>query len=235
METQNTKEKMTYDSRMQVASEFTSKMSVMFQPHVRLRDETAGGMYLKEICEAINSRMPSEIPNHEVYREACREVWKGVVAKHRSSYWFSLADVISATNKVSAKYQGMYGDKKKKVSYQHEASDQESRPRGEGWTLEGAIKQLKMTDEMIARGELGAFGSTLRKIPLKAIERLGGDSNIPLPARKAVPVEHLPDENGNINMDLIKAGHQPPRFTENEDLDRLFDLGGDPIPDFGNL
>jgi hypothetical protein len=69
------------------------------------------------------------------------------------------------------------------------------------------------------------MGEILRKIPLKAIERLGGNADIAPPAKQATPAEHLPDDSGKINMDLIKAGHTAPKFDP-------FDLAhDDPLPD----
>jgi len=81
------------------------------------------------------------------------------------------------------------------------------------------------------------MGEILRKIPLKAIERLGGNADIAPPSKQATPKEHLPDDSGAINMDLIKAGHTAPVFDP-------FDLAHDdplpenlkaPLPDFNQI
>lgn len=200
MENQTT-QKMTYESRMAlVAKNFSAKMSTLYQPHVRMRDNEAGGIYLKEIAEAINSRLPSEIPNNDVYIEALREVWKISIEKHKSSYWFDLATVIAATNKVASKYYRIYG-KKKETSFQGQADNEPPRKKGEGWSLEGARKALADTDQQIASGELGrGMGEILRKIPLKAIERLTGEvQDIAPPPVQATPKEHLPDAPPECN------------------------------------
>ena len=70
------------------------------------------------------------------------------------------------------------------------------------------------------------MGETLRKIPLKAIYRITGENpDIAPPAKQETPAEHLPDDSGKINMDLIKAGHTAPKFDP-------FDLAhDDPLPD----
>ena len=71
------------------------------------------------------------------------------------------------------------------------------------------------------------MGVLLRRIPCAALsERLGyeGDTSIAPPAKQATPAEHLPDDSGKINMDLIKAGHTAPTFDP-------FDLAHDDLPD----
>jgi len=234
------KESMSYESRMQVVAELTEKMSTMFQPHVRLREPEAGAMYLSEIATAINSRLPSEIPNHDVYREACREIWSGVVAKHRSSYWFSLSDVISVSNKVANKYYGRYG-KKKQTTYKGQYDDEPVRVKGAGWSVEGATKALEETRRMMDSGELSVgIGRVLERIPIKALSRLGVEVEQEAPKREPVPEEHLPPKaevakprmdmtSSELNIRLIRAGHTAPKL---EDSGEFTD---DELPDFGSL
>lgn len=244
------KQTMTYESRMAlVAQNFNAKMAALFQPHTRLRDTTAGAMYLEELAEAINSRLESEIPNNEVYIEALRQIWRGVTAKHKSNYWFSLADVIAATNKVNGHYKRKYGRKSETV-FQHEAAKDETRQRGGNWTLEGAQRELARTDAMIASGELGrGMGELLRRIPLKAIERLGGNADIAPPEKPAVPVEHLPADakqpeiakplmqlsKDELNMRLIVDGATAPKPIDKPEFDAVIQRGGDDLPDWGSL
>lgn len=232
METTNeVKQKMTYESRIAlVAQNFSAKMSTLFQPHVRLRDNDSGGIYLQEIAEAINSRLPAEIPNNDVYISALREIWQGVTAKHKSNYWFSLADVISATNKVSSKYQAIYGKTKAKAfggTFEAEQQAREAEQK-KPETVEGWLAKLEETDRMIASGELkGGIGQILRKIPCSALARLGYEGDTSFKGIGETPKEHLPDDSGEINMDLIKAGHTAPKFDP-------FDLAApleDPLPD----
>jgi len=229
---QQTTQKMTYESRMAlVANHFVKRASSLYQAHVRLRDNEAGGIYLQEMAEAINSRLPSEIPNDDVYIEALRDIWKLCIEKHKSSYWFDLATVIAASNKVASKYYRIYGKQKAKV-FQGQADESETRKKGEGWTLEGAQKALAETDRMIASGELGrGIGEICRKIPLKAISRLGGNADIAPPPMQATPAEHLPADapkpaiakplmaqsESELNMRLLKAGMTAPKFDDQPD------------------
>lgn len=234
------KENMSFESRMQVVAEFTAKMSTMFQPHVRLREPEAGAMYLSEIANAINSRLPSEIPNHDVYREACREIWTGVVAKHKSSYWFSLSDVISASNKVANKYYRKYGKKKQKT-YGGQYEGEAVRVKGEGWSVDGATKALEETRRLMDSGELSVgIGRILERIPIKALSRLGVEVEQKAPKREPVPEQHLPPRaevakplmemtGDELNMRLILAGHTAPKL---EDSGEFFD---DELPDFSSL
>jgi len=245
------KQSMSYQSRMALVSKtVVSKMSLMYQPHVRLRDSDAGAVYLQEIAEAINSRLPAEIPNDDVYIAACREIWTGIVARHKSSYWFSLSDVIAATNKVASKYYGKYG-KKKTVSFQGHADDEKPREKGEGWTVEGAKRELARTDAMIASGELSrGMGEILRRIPLKALQRLQPDApDIAPPAKPVVPAEHLPVDapkpevakplmamsEGELNTRLIVDGATPPKPIDKPEFQAVLDRGGDELPDWGSL
>ena len=150
---------------------------------------------------------------------------RGCTTKARSRFWFNLADIINATNQANRAWEAKHGTKKEARVFSGQAGADETRKKGEGWTLDGAKKALAETDRQIASGELGrGMGEILRKIPLKAIERLGGNADIAPPAKQATPKEHLPDDSGAINMDLIKAGHLAPKFDP-------FDLAHDDLPD----
>jgi len=229
---QQTTQKMTYESRMAlVANHFVKRASSLYQAHVRLRDNEAGGIYLQEMAEAINSRLPSEIPNDDVYIEALRDIWKLCIEKHKSSYWFDLATVIAASNKVASKYYRIYGKQKAKV-FQGQADESDTRKKNEGWTLAGARRELEKTDAMIASGEIGrGMGEVLRRIPLKAIERLGGNADIAPPPMQATPADHLPADapkpaiakpimemsESELDMRLLKAGMTAPKFDNQPD------------------
>jgi hypothetical protein len=222
------KETMTWESRTAlVRDNFLRQESLLYRPHNHLRDnEEAMAIYMKEVCEAINSRISADVPNSESYKDILRTIWRTVTSKHKSSFYFNLADIISATVKANRNWEAKSGTKKAAKVFGGQAGADETRKKGEGWTLDGAKKALAETDRQIASGELGrGMGEILRKIPLKAIERLGGDTNIAPPPKQETPKEHLPDDSGKINMDLIKAGHTAPTFDP-------FDLAhDDPLPE----
>jgi len=219
---------MTWESRTAlVRDNFLRQESLLYRPHNHLRDnEEAMAIYMKEVCEAINSRISADVPNSESYKDILRTIWRTVTSKHKSSFYFNLADIISATVKANRNWEAKHGTKKAAKVFSGQAGADETRKKGEGWTLDGAKKALAETDRQIASGELGrGMGEILRKIPLKAIERLGGNADIAPPAKQATPKEHLPDDSGAINMDLIKAGHTAPKFDP-------FDLAhDDPLPE----
>ena len=220
------KEAMTYESRIALVREnFCKQMGLLYQPHTHLKEGEAAAIYMKEVCEAINSRISADVPNNDSYKDLLRTIWRTVTSKHKSRFWFNLADIISATNGANRSWETKHGKKKMTQMFSGQAKE-EVRKKGEGWTLEGARKALAETDRQIASGELGrGMGETLRKIPLKAIARLGGDADIAPPAKQETPPEHLPDDSGEINMDLIKAGHTAPVFDP-------FDLAhDDPLPE----
>ena len=234
------KENLQYAQRIGlVQNHFLRNLSLLYRPHNFLRDnEEAMATYMKEVCEAINSRISADVPNSESYKDILRTIWRTVTSKHKSSFYFNLADIISATVKANRNWEAKHGTKKAAKVFSGQAGADETRKKGEGWTLDGAKKALAETDRQIASGELGrGMGEILRKIPLKAIERLGGNADIAPPAKQATPKEHLPDDSGAINMDLIKAGHTAPVFDP-------FDLAHDdplpenlkaPLPDFNQI
>ena len=234
------KENLQYAQRIGlVQNHFLRNLSLLYRPHNFLRDnEEAMATYMKEVCEAINSRISADVPNSESYKDILRQIWRTVTSKHKSSFYFNLADIISATVKANRNWEAKHGTKKAAKVFSGQAGADETRKKGEGWTLDGAKKALAETDRQIASGELGrGMGEILRKIPLKAIERLGGNADIAPPAKQATPKEHLPDDSGAINMDLIKAGHTAPVFDP-------FDLAHDdplpenlkaPLPDFNQI
>ena len=224
------KETMTYESRIAlVRDNFLRQESLLYRPHNHLRDnEEAMAIYMKEVCEAINSRISADVPNSESYKDILRTIWRTVTSKHKSSFYFNLADIISATVKANRNWEAKSGTKRtaKAFSGSFEAEQQargENRPPE---TVEGWLAKLKETDRMIASGELGrGIGEILRRIPLRGIERITGEKpDIAPPAKQETPKEHLPDDSGAINMDLIKAGHTAPVFDP-------FDLAHDDLPD----
>lgn len=220
------KENLQYAQRIGlVQNNFCKQMGLLYQPHTHLKEGEAAAIYMKEVCEAINSRISADVPNSESYKDLLRTIWRTVTSKQKSRFWFNLADIISATNAANRAWETKHGKKKMMETFGGRAKE-EVRKKGEGWTLDGARKALAETDRQIASGELArGMGELLRRIPLKAIERLGGDADIAPPAKQETPPEHLPDDSGKINMDLIKAGHTAPVFDP-------FDLAhDDPLPE----
>ena len=235
------KDTMTYESRIALVREnFCKQMGLLYQPHTHLKEGDGAGIYMQEVAEAINSRISADVPNNDSYKDLLRTIWRGCTSKARSRFWFNLADIISATNQANRAWEAKHGTKKAARVFSGQAGADETRKKGEGWTLDGAKKALAETDRQIASGELGrGMGEILRKIPLKAIERLGGNADIAPPAKQATPAEHLPDDSGKINMDLIKAGHTAPKFDPFDLAEPLDDPLPDnmkaPLPDFNQI
>ena len=163
------KEAMTYESRIALVREnFCKQMGLLYQPHTHLKEGEAAAIYMKEVCEAINSRISADVPNNDSYKDLLRTIWRTVTSKQKSRFWFNLADIISATNAANRAWETKHGKKKMMETFGGQAKE-EVRKKGEGWTLEGARKALAETDRQIASGELGrGMGETLRKIPLES-------------------------------------------------------------------
>jgi hypothetical protein len=234
----HTKQPMTYESRLAlVANNFTKKMGLLYIPHVALKDNREGaGVYLQEIAETINSNLPSSIPNNDCYISALRDVWRLVVARHKSRYWFSLSDCHAAAKKVGADCHRAYGRKEDVKTYGNEMSHEDkARVKGSGWTEIGARKALAETDALIASGELNrGMGLKLRRMPIVALQRMGVEVDEtppalalpkpepkPLPPKpeavKAEPLKPLMDmDSSALNMRLIRSGAIAPTFDPNE-------------------
>jgi hypothetical protein len=185
--------------------------------------------YMKEVCEAINSRISADVPNSESYKDILRTIWRTVTSKHKSSFYFNLADIISATVKANRNWEAKSGTKKAAKAFSGSFEAEQQAREGEQKkpeTVEGWLAKLEETDAMIASGELGGgIGQILRKIPCSALARLGYEGDTSMKGIGETPKEHLPDDSGDINMDLIKAGHTAPTFDP-------FDLAhDDPLPE----
>jgi hypothetical protein len=224
------KETMTWESRTAlVRDNFLRQESLLYRPHNHLRDnEEAMAIYMKEVCEAINSRISADVPNSESYKDILRTIWRTVTSKHKSSFYFNLADIISATVKANRNWEAKSGTKKTAKAFSGSFEAEQQAREGEQKkpeTVEGWLAKLEETDAMIASGELGGgIGQILRKIPCSALARLGYEGDTSMKGIGETPKEHLPDDSGKINMDLIKAGHTAPVFDP-------FDLAHDDLPD----
>ena len=225
------KENLQYAQRIGlVQNHFLRNLSLLYRPHNHLRDnEEAMATYMKEVCEAINSRISADVPNSESYKDILRTIWRTVTSKHKSSFYFNLADIISATVKANRNWEAKSGTKKAAKAFSGSFEAEQQAREGEQKkpeTVEGWLAKLEETDAMIASGELGGgIGQILRKIPCSALARLGYEGDTSMKGIGETPKEHLPDDSGDINMDLIKAGHTAPTFDP-------FDLAhDDPLPE----
>ena len=227
----------TFEGRLSIIGETVMKqLSVMFIAHTHLRTPEASGFFLKQAAETINQKMPSEL-NEDEFIQAMRDVWSELLAIHTSKYWPSIAEITKASNKVAGKIYRAKGKQAAAFKGTIEAEEQDKQDRPPE-TVEGWLAKLKETDAMIASGELNrGMGILLRRIPCAALSRLGYEGDTNLDGVGETPAEHLPDDSGKINMDLIKAGHTAPTFDP-------FDLAHDdplpenlkaPLPDFNQI
>jgi hypothetical protein len=221
-------ERMTYESRIALVQQnFIKQMALLYTPHNHLKESEGAAVYMQEVAEAINSRISSHVPNSDSYKDILRSIWRICTSKQKSRFWFDLSTIIAATNQANKAWELKHAPKKKTQTFGNEVTESDTRKKGEGWTLEGAQKALAETDRMIASGELGrGIGEICRKIPLKAISRLGGNADIPPPPVQETPPEHLPPKDKGIDIELIKKGMTAPKFDP-FDLEQ-FD---DPLPE----
>ena len=239
------KENLQYAQRIGlVQNHFLRNLSLLYRPHNHLRDnEEAMAIYMKEVCEAINSRISADVPNSESYKDILRTIWRTVTSKHKSSFYFNLADIISATVKANRNWEAKSGTKRTAKAFSGSFEAEQQAREGEQKkpeTVEGWLAKLEETDRMIASGELNrGMGTLLRRIPCSALSRLGYEGDTSLEGVGETPAEHLPDDSGKINMDLIKAGHTAPKFDPFDLAEPLDDPLPDnmkaPLPDFNQI
>ena len=245
--------KIDYTGRMiLIRDNFCRSLQTVLRPHTHLRTDEAASAYMREISEAINQRLSSDMDTAEIFTEQLRKIWTMCLSKHKSQFWFDIGSVIKATSMVNQDWTRRFSKEPLKTYGSEQTLDDKTRSKGGNWTLEGALKQLADTDALIASGELNRnLGITLRKIPIKAAERLHKDMSEyhappmvqvmpkpepPMPA-PAPPVKAEPKPDWN----LIVAGSQKPKFEDSNkpidcdvNIEDVFNLGSDPL-DFDNL
>ena len=218
-----------------IRDNFCRSLQTVLRPHTHLRTDEAASAYMREISEAINQRLSSDMDTAEIFTEQLRKIWTMCLSKHKSQFWFDIGSVIKATSMVNQEWTRRFSKEPLKTYGSEQTLDDKTRSKGGNWTLEGALKNLQETDALIASGELNRnLGITLRKIPIKAAERLHKDMS-EYHAPPMVQVMPKPDWN------LIVAGSQKPKFEDSDkpidcdvNIEDVFNLASDPL-DFDNL
>lgn len=222
-----------------IADVIIKRMTTMYVRHVHLQDAEAAGLYLSSLTDTINQRIPSGL-TREHFEAVALRVWDSITHKVKTKYWPSIADVSGVAAKVAVDVnRTMKIDDKIKQTYGNEMSHEDkARVKGDGWSLEGAVAAVKMTDEAMSDEERPlnrTMGLRLRSIALKAIERNGGDPSQypappvtlkqpepkPLPPKpeptKAEPLKPIMEmDSSALNMRLIRSGAVAPTFDPNE-------------------
>jgi hypothetical protein len=229
-----------YNGRMLlIRDNFCKSLQTVLRPHTHLRTDEAAGLYMKEISSAINDKMSTEMNTSEIFVEQLRKVWTTCLSKHKSQFWFDIGTVQKAAGQVNTDWVRGAG-KKVTLTFGGEAGPEDlDRQKGGNW--ENPIARLKETDDMIAAGKLPrGLGLSLRKIPIKAAERMGIDVSeylapppSPVDIKKEPPLPPRPGEGGEPkpDFDLIKSGMQKPKFEDlpsddefDDDITKLFDI-----------
>lgn len=205
-----------------IRDNFCRSMETVLRPHTHLKSSEASGIYMRELSDAINQRMSTEIPNSDAFIGQLRKIWSLCLQKQKSQFWFSIGDVCKAASTVNSEWVRRFsGEAITLTTVDKITKEEEERNARTPWTLAGAIKQLENTDDLIREGSLArSLGLTLRKIPLREIEKLGGNAEQyrQPPATKVhqkvePPLPPAPD------FELIKSGMTKPDLTDDEPLD----------------
>jgi hypothetical protein len=236
----NEQVKLDFESRMLIIkNSFCLPLKTMLRAHTHLRDDASAGMYMKQVADAINQRLSSEM-NRDSFTEQVEKVWAISLSRHKSQFWFNISDVIKAATLVNTEWTRKFSNDKSPKTYGSEqTNDDKERKKGGNWTLEGAIAQLEATDALMMLEERPLnrkMGLRLRQIALKAIERLGGDVSKyetppdvrslpsapapmlkPAPAvRQAMDIEPTQSNEPKPDFDIIKSGMVKPTFEEED-------------------
>lgn len=170
-------EVLDYDNRMRIIrGTFCKKMKQIYMPHKHLVENDAVDVYVEEVAELINQRLPTGIKSQDAMVGILRKVWEGTTAKHGTRFFFSLADVGKVTAKVGYDYRITHLDPPaQKTGLNQVGTDlpvkDKSRPSTMGWTVEKARKHIQETQELIDAGGF-PMGHTLIKIPQRALALL---------------------------------------------------------------
>lgn len=241
----------TYEGRMSIIGETVCKqLSIMYVAHSHLKTAEASGFFLREAAEAVNRVMPTHL-NDAQFMEAMRDVWRELTALHKSKFWPSIHEIGKAAAKVGARLKRSEDRMSRAFNGSFEAEQRAREEEKKPDTIEGWLKRLNETDEMIRSGELKRpMGLLLRRIPCAALARLGYEGDTSLEGLQPTPQEHLPEtaaepapvakplmamSSEELNTRLIVDGATPPKPIDNSEFDAVLADGGDALPDWGAL
>lgn len=159
-----------------IKANFVNNLYKIYQPHKHLSEGDAVGLYLREIANVINEKLPS-CPNEESFMSLLRSVWSKCTTAHDTRFFFSLALV----NKMAQQVAREHYDKhvrpfQPKVSLNKQSDESvgsKDDPESQGWTVEKCRQHIADTQALIDSGEIGRqMGESLINIPKIALSRI---------------------------------------------------------------
>ena len=156
---------------------FISQMKKIYRPHKHLIDNKSEGVYLDQMAEIINEKLPVA-DSEEHLLVMIRKSYDHATSKNDTNFYFSLAQVIkSCTHVAQEHYKTHIAPFEKQTRYIESKHDEErgrkDDPTSQGWTIAGAQKQIEYTQELMDTGQLPKrVGEMLIRIPQKALERI---------------------------------------------------------------
>lgn len=159
-----------------IKATFVHNLHKIYQPHKHLTEGDAVGLYLREIANIINQKLP-HCPNEESFMTMLRAIWSKCTTAHDTRFFFSLALVNKMTQQVSREHYNKHVKPfEPKVSLNKKADasvGSKDNPESQGWTVEKCRKHIADTQALIDSGEIGRqMGESLISIPKIALSRI---------------------------------------------------------------
>ena len=162
---------------------FIKKMTTMYMAPKNVRDSMdAKKLYGEELRRAINTRLSSNIPNKDVFKDELQKIWDRCVSNHMLTLWFTPSLIAKQAAKVNHEYvqrtMAVQSNWDKLTVTGEDAETGEVRagkndPIGQGWTIEKCDWHIAETQRLMEEEGLNRhMGQVLIRIPRKAKERL---------------------------------------------------------------
>lgn len=156
MEYFEVEQKLTSGRRMEVIRlTFIKKMDQIYQPHKHLTENNAKEVYMGEIVDILNSKMPTDLTQDHMV-QLLKKVWTKATMRHTSRFYFSLADITKAATEVASEHHKQWvAPFQPKVKYsdqkhQAEAVRDKSDPRTLGWDIPKVKQRIAEMEQDIA-------------------------------------------------------------------------------------
>jgi len=155
-----------------------AKMRKLQRPHTTLVQNNSIDAYLQEITDILNDRLP-HLSNEDLFVDLLRKVWSETQAKHKSTFFFGIADIMAAANKVGSEYYRKHVQPfQPQVKMTNPKDDQErvfdrSDPRKNGYTIEKCLKHIEDARKWMADGSLQrSMGQSFIRMHEVTIQRI---------------------------------------------------------------
>ena len=142
-----------------ISKTVVAKMRKLQRPHTTLTQNNSVDVYLQEITDILNDRLP-HLSSEDLFVDLLRKVWSETQAKHKSTFFFGIADIMAAASKVGSEYYRKHVQpfqpkvKLTNPKDQQERAFDKTDPRKNGYTIEKCLKNIEDIRQWMAEGSL---------------------------------------------------------------------------------